>query len=183
MKKYFRDIWALGPPSGGYPGAFPRGLITRIKKRWWGKKRLWLFSGSYSTNDITVDINNKVKPKIQANCEHLPFLDETFDFVFADPPYSKEESMKLYQLPYVNIIKTLNEMVRVCKPGGYLLFLHRIVPEVFPGMNLNKDTHLEGIVGVFTIAGMSNMRALSIRRRNNILKEEYESIPETPHQS
>jgi len=82
--------------------------------------------------------------------------------------------MDLYNLTYVNIIKTINEMVRVCKPGGYILFLHRLVPEVFPGMNLNRDTTIEGIVGIFTIAGLSNIRALSVRRKNNTLENFYD---------
>lgn len=131
-----------------------------------------MFSGGYQANgDITVDIKKELKPKTVANCETLPFKDNSFDFVFADPPYSKEESMDLYQLPYVNIIKTINEMVRVCKPGGHLLFLHRLIPTVFPGMELNKQTTIEGIVGIFTIAGMSNIRALSVRRKINTLEE------------
>ena len=172
QKPYFRDVWALGPPNTGYPGAFPRGLITRVKRRWWGNNRLWMFSGGYKANgDITVDIKKDQKPKTVANCETLPFRNNSFDFVFADPPYSKEESMELYNLPYVNIIKTINEMVRVCKPGGNILFLHRLIPEVFPGMNLHKETTIEGIVGIFTIAGMSNIRALTVRRKNNTLEE------------
>lgn len=142
QKKYYRDVWALGPPNTGYPGAFPRGLIPKIKRKWWGDKRLWLFSGTYQANsDITVDIKKEVNPKIQSNCEVLPFKDNSFNFVMADPPYSKEESQKLYDLPYVNIIKTLNEMIRVCEPGGYIIFLHRLVPSIFPGLNLSKDTN------------------------------------------
>lgn len=172
QKPYHRDIWALGPPNTGYPGAFPRGLISKVRRKWWGQKRLWLFSGGYHENgSITVDCKPELKPKTIANCEILPFKDNSFDFVFADPPYSKEESMELYNLPYVNIIKTINEMIRVCQPGGYILFLHRLIPEVFPGMNLHKQTTIEGIVGIFTIAGMSNIRALSIRRKNNTLVE------------
>lgn len=172
QKPYFRDVWALGPPNTGYPGAFPRGLIPKIKRKWWGQKRLWLFSGTFhDSSGVTVDIKREVNPKTIANCEILPFKNDTFDFVFADPPYSKEESLELYQLPYVNIVKTINEMIRVCKPGGYILFLHRLIPEVFPGMKLHAHTTIEGIVGIFTIAGMSNIRALSIRRKKNTLLE------------
>lgn len=172
QKPYYRNIWALGPPNTGYPGAFPRGLINRVKRKWWGKNRLWMFSGGFHYNgDITIDIKLDLKPKIVANCEMIPFKDNSFDFVFADPPYSKEEAMDLYQLPYVNIIKTINEMVRVCRPGGYILFLHRLVPKVFPGMELHKQTTIEGIVGIFTIAGMSNIRALSVRRKINTLEK------------
>jgi SAM-dependent methyltransferase len=175
QKPYFRDIWALGPSSNGYPGAFPRGLITRIKKKWWGNNRLWLFSGSFkdSRNGITLDINKELNPDICGNCEVIPFKNNSFDFVMADPPYSEKESHELYNLPYVNIIKTLNEMIRVCKPGGNVLFLHRLVPAIFPGLNLSKKTQLIGVVGVFTIAGLSNIRALTIFKKRGELKQEY----------
>ena len=175
QKKYYRDVWALGPPNSGYPGAFPRGLIPKIKKRWWGQKRIWLFSGSYKdSTGITVDIKKELNPDVSAHCEMLPFKNNSFDFVLADPPYSKEESEKLYDLPYVNIIKTLNEMIRICEPSGYILFLHRIVPSVFPGLNLKRDTNCLAVVGIFTIAGMVNIRALSVFRKKNTLDEFYE---------
>lgn len=165
---YYRDVWALFPPNQGYPGAFPKGLIKQVKKKWWGKKRLWLFSGSFkdNLNGITFDLKREIKPNVSGNCETLPFKDAVFDFVFADPPYSKEESMDLYGLPYVNIIKTLNEMIRVCEPGGYILFLHRLVPTVFPKLKLSSHCSLKGVVGVYMIAGMSNMRALTIYQKN-----------------
>lgn len=166
QKPYFRDVWALGPSNCGYPGAFPRGLITRIRRKWWGQKRLWLFSGSYKdSGGTTVDINPDTKPDYVCDCEVLPFPDSSFDFIMADPPYSKEESLRLYGLPYVNIIKTLNEMIRVCEPGGCIIFFHRLVPAVFPGLNLSKQTQLEAVVGVFTIAGLANIRALTVFRK------------------
>ena len=172
QKKYYRDVWALGPSSTGYPGAFPRGLIPKIKRKWWGSKRLWLFSGTFEDIDgITVDIKKELKPLVIANCEILPFKSNSLDFVMADPPYSKEESLNLYNLPYVNIIKTLNEMIRVCKPGGYILFLHRLVPQVFPGLRLSKDTNCMAVVGVFTMSGMVNIRALTVYRKRNTLDE------------
>ena len=172
QKKYYRDVWALGPSNTGYPGAFPRGLIPKIKRKWWGQKRLWLFSGTFQdSSGITVDIKKELNPNVSAHCEILPFKNNSFDFVMADPPYSKEESMDLYDLPYVNVIKTINEMIRVCKPGGYILFLHRLVPQVFPGLRLHCDTNCMAVVGIFTISGMVNIRALSVHRKKNTLEE------------
>jgi SAM-dependent methyltransferase len=175
QKPYYRDIWTLGPSSNRYPGAFPRGLIPKIKRKWWGSKRLWLFSGSYRDNrdGVTFDIKKELCPCVCGNCEVLPFKNNSFDFIMADPPYSEKESKELYQLPYVNIIKTLNEMIRICKPGGHILFLHRLVPSVFPGLNLSKKTQMVGVVGVFTIAGMSNIRALTIFKKRGELVHEY----------
>lgn len=168
QKPYFRDVWVLGQSNNGYPGAFPRGLINKIKRRWWGKDRLWLFSGSFKDDGgTTIDIKPELEPSIVADCGDLSMLDDnSFDFVMADPPYSKEESMKHYNLPYVSIVKTLNEMARICKPGGYCLFLHRLVPQRHPQLsNEFKRLKVIGLVGVCTITGFSNIRALTVWRK------------------
>lgn len=167
----FRDVWGLGVPNAGYPGAFPQGLIPRIKRRWWGQKRLWLFSGSFKDPlGTTVDIKPELEPDYICNCEELPFEDESFDFVMADPPYSKEEAKKLYNLPYVNVPKTMNEMARVCKPEGHVLFLHRLIPWYFPTDNAHvKRLRPVAIIGVYTLAGYTNIRALTIWRKHETL--------------
>jgi len=139
-----------------------------IKKKWWGKDRLWLFSGSHKDElGITVDINPAANPTHVADCADLSFLEsESFDFVFADPPYSEAEARDLYDLPYFNMVKTLNEMARVCKSGGHVLFLHRLVPAVHPHLSDEfKRLKIAGVVGVYTIAGFSNMRALTVWRK------------------
>ena len=158
----------MGPSNTGYPGAFPRGLINKVRRKWWGNKRLWLFSGTFKDSEgTTVDIKEEVCPDVVANCEALPFEDDFFDFVFADPPYSEKEAMELYNLEYPSMVKVLNEMARVTKPGGYCILLHRIIPSVHPSFNHHfKRLILEGIVGVFTIAGLTNIRALTVWKKN-----------------
>lgn len=175
QKPYFRDVWALGPSSNGYPGAFPRGLINQIKLRWWGQKRLWLFSGSFKDSEgTTVDIKPELGPDVVANCEELPFEDNSFDFVMLDPPYSEQESKDLYGLPYVSMVKVMNEASRVCKPGGYVLLLHRIIPAIHPQFNKHfKRCKIKAVVGIFTIAGMSNIRALTVwQKQGELVLEE-----------
>jgi len=174
QKPYFRDIWALGPPDNGYPGAFPRGLVSKIKRNgWWGKRRIWLFSGSYQDySGIMVDINSSCRPTIQANCEQLPFKDEYFDFVMLDPPYSKEEAARLYGLPYCNIPQVMNEASRICCSEGYVILLHRLVPFCGPWENYHKKRlTIDAVVGVFTIAGYTNIRALSVWRKKSTLDD------------
>lgn len=167
-----RDVWALGPPSNGYPGAFPAGLIKRIKREgWWGDKRLWMFSGSYrDPHGTTVDCNPDLKPDHVADCEALPFDDESFDFVMLDPPYSALEAQELYGLPYCNIPKVVNEAARVCAPGGRVVMLHRLIPWTGPWESKHKKRLVpEAVIGVYTIAGYTNIRALSVWRKNESL--------------
>ena len=171
--RIYRNVWGLGPPRSNYPGAFLTGFVGKVRKRWWGKKRLWLFSGSFKDADgVMVDINPEVKPSIVADCEHLPFKDEMFDFVLLDPPYSEEEAKKLYNMPYINILKVLNEAARVCKSGGYVLLLHRLVPCQHPEFNIHaKRLKLEAIIGIYAVGGMSNMRALTVWRKRTTLDD------------
>ena len=168
----YRDVWALSPPNNGYPGAFPQGLIKRCKRQgWWGNDRLWLFSGSYKDPaGITVDIKPDVHPDLVANCEELPLADHSFDFVMLDPPYSELEARSLYGLDYCNIPKVMNEAARVCKPGGLVLFLHRLIPWTGPWENAHKKRLSPiAVIGIYTIAGYTNIRCLSVWRKQETL--------------
>ena len=174
---YYKDIWVLGPASSHYQGSFPKGLIPRIKKRWWGQKRLWLFSGSFKDKEgVTVDINPDVHPDVVTDAQNLPFEDDSFDFVMADPPYSEEEAQKLYNLPYPSIVKVLNEMARVTCTEGYMILLHRLFPARHPAFNEHvRRMHLEAIVGVAIIAAISNIRALTVWKKDNSIFDFGES--------
>ena len=134
---------------------------------------MWLFSGSFKDpQGTTVDINPAVKPNFVANCEQLPFADESYDFVVLDPPYSEKEAKELYDMPYFNLVKTMNEAARVCKSGGLVLLLHRLIPFVHPRENQHKKRlRVEAIIGIFTIAGYTNIRVLSVWRKMNTLEE------------
>lgn len=174
---YSKNLWRLARPStaNGYKGAFPNGFIKAVKSRWWGENRCWLFCGQFKDEgQTTVDINPKVSPSTLADCEHLPFENESFDFVCADPPYSEEEAMRLYKLPYCSVVNVLNEMARVCKTGGHILFLHRLVPSAHPKMA--KDEHFQRmgpptVVAIYTLGGMSNIRALTVWRKEATKEE------------
>ncbi len=168
----YRAVWGLGPPNNGYPGAFPRGLISRIRKRWWGKKRLWLFSGSFKDPEgITVDIKPELRPDVVADCQYLPFKDESFDFVMLDPPYSEEEAQRLYNLPYCNMLKVMNEAARVCRSGGYVLLLHRLIPFHHPENGPHfRRLIVKAIIAVYMIAGWTNIRALTVWEKYSSLE-------------
>ena len=175
QRKYYRDIWCLGPNGTGYPGGFPRGLMPLVLRRWNGTKKLMLFSGSFHKRGWeTVDIKPETKPSFVMNAEELPNeWTEKFDLVFADPPYSKEESLKLYNLPYFNIFKLMNEMARVTKPGGHMIFLHRLIPQTFPGQNTHfKRMKIVGVIGIYTTSGITTLRALTVWEKTRHLEVE-----------
>ena len=161
----YRDVWILGPPDNGYPGGFPRGLINRVKRRWWGKERLWVCSGRVRDGGgITVDIKREVNPKIIANGEYLPIRPDRFDFVFLDPPYSESEAKEMYGTGYPNPFKLLKEAWRVTKGGGHVLFLHRLIPGSMLGLPM-RSQNVVAIVGVGRVGAWSNMRALTVFRK------------------
>lgn len=168
--RYYRDVWILGPPSNGYPGAFPRGLINHIRRKWWGARRLWVCSGSHQdSGGTTIDLNPETRPRVVGDAQQLPFLDESFDFVMADPPYSVEEAARLYDLPYPSPMKLLNEMWRVCETGGHILFLHRLIP-MDPQLPWTMRHHFEAVVGVGITGAWSNIRALSVWKKPHQLE-------------
>lgn len=171
QKPYYRDIWCLGPGSG-YPGAFPKGLVKRVLRRYNSSPKLMLFSGSF--HDLgweTVDVNPDVRPTYAFNAEELPALwTDQCGIVFADPPYSEMEAQELYGLPYFNIVKLVNEMARVTRPGGYMILLHRLIPTIHPDFNEHfKRMKIQAVIGVYTITGISNIRALTVWKKNGSL--------------
>jgi SAM-dependent methyltransferase len=141
------------------------------KKGWWGNNRLWMFSGSFKDPaGTTVDIKPECKPDVVADCQSLPFEDESFDFVMLDPPYSELEARELYDLDYCNIFKVINEASRVTRPGGTMAVLHRLAPWHAPQENNHKKRMQPvAVIGVYTISGYVNMRALTVWRKNESL--------------
>ncbi len=110
------------------------------------------------------------------NCENLPFEDDSFDFVMLDPPYSEAESLRLYNLPYCNMLKVMNEAARVCMAGGYVVLLHRLIPFYHPLTNTHfKRLAVVATVGIYTIAGWTNIRALTVWRKQETLNDVLET--------
>jgi 16S rRNA G966 N2-methylase RsmD len=87
-----------------------------------------------------VDLNPEVKPDLLCDIHKLGDCEERikldlgstfmFDVVFADPPYSDEETDKLYsdKLPKLNYSKWTKECDKFLKPGGLLIVYHKQVP-------------------------------------------------------
>ena len=83
-----------------------------------------------------VDLNPEVAPDLVCDIHKLSsFLDIKFDIIIADPPYSDEETQKLYgaHLPKLNYSKWTKECDKLLKPGGLLIVYHKyMVPNPDP---------------------------------------------------
>ena len=116
------------PDGGGYPKRFLEWVfdIMQVEEP---AEVLHLCSGSVRSG-WTVDIRSSVKPLVVADVRHLPFRDNTFNFVLADPPYDKSYAQNLYGVGscYPKPGEVLKEAARVVRPGGLIGLLHFIVP-------------------------------------------------------
>lgn len=76
-----------------------------------------------------VDLNPEVKPDLICDIHKLSkSLTKKYDVVFADPPYSDEETQQLYgDLPKLNYAKWTAECDKLLKPGGLLVVYHKLV--------------------------------------------------------
>ena len=168
-KGWIYGVWYCGKKFkkaqlyGEYPATFFRRVIAMfpsVKE----EKFLHLFSGTMGEDfGLTVDGSDKFNPDvihILTKDNPLPFKDNIFDVVLADPPYSSEDA-KQYGLPYPGPETILKESIRVLKPGGYFLFLHIMYPSY-----KRKSVSLVGLIAVIT-GFKSITRLLSIFKKNN----------------
>lgn len=117
--------WVLPRPGkdhypGGYPLHFEKKLFDLYS---WPSSILHLFGGK-SEYGVRLDIKPEVKPDVVGDCHYLPFLDDSFDMVVADPPYSNEYSAEMYGTGKLIYKKWTAEAVRVTKPGGFVVVYH-----------------------------------------------------------
>jgi hypothetical protein len=86
-----------------------------------------LFCGM-NTEGFRVDIKEEVHPDLLCDAHELTkYLDKKFDIIFADPPYSDDESKELYQTPKLRYKKWTEEATKLLNPKGLLIVYHKYV--------------------------------------------------------
>jgi hypothetical protein len=109
-----------------YKGGFPLHFEVKLLRLYNMPDMVLHPFGGYAEFGYAQDIKFDTEPDVQADAHFMPYKDEAFDFIIFDPPYSAEEAKKLYNTPYIRVIKCVEESVRVLKTGGYIALYHRL---------------------------------------------------------
>lgn len=144
MNKFKPKCWHLPRPVRySYKGAYPLNFENMFKKFLGHDEYLHVFSGK-AESGLRIDLKIENKPDIVADAHHLPFKDNTFKAVLADPPYSNDYAKELYQTPNLSIKKYCKEFVRVVMEGGIIAIYHlMMVPRP-------TDTTYKGVIAIIT---------------------------------
>ena len=134
-KNWIYGVWNIGAcyKGTGYYGNYPHGYMKRISTLFPDKEKiLHLFSGSLPEGDYTrFDIaqHPAAQYDVKGDAEELStyFEPESFDIIYADPPYSAKDSEN-YQCKMPNRFKVVKECAKVLKPGGHLVWMDEILP-------------------------------------------------------
>jgi hypothetical protein len=130
--------WVLPRPKvdkypGGFPLHFEKKLIrlldnpSDILHQFGGMGEQGLRLDVLMKHPLTERFGSKViwrPPDVLGDAHHLPFIDSSFDLVIVDPPYSDEESLRLYGTRPVSYKRYIREAVRVCRPRGFVASYH-----------------------------------------------------------
>jgi len=96
---------------------------------------LHLFCGM-CTDGVRVDLNPKVNPDYLVDVHEISrYIDQKFDIILADPPYSDQECEALYssEFPKLNYKKWTAEADKLLNDGGFLIVYHKyIMPNPAP---------------------------------------------------
>jgi 16S rRNA G966 N2-methylase RsmD len=108
---------------------------------------------------LRVDIKPEVKPDVICDAHKLSqFIDDRFDCIIADPPYSDDEAKEIYGTPKLKYKIWTSECDKLLLPGGLLMIYHKyvmpnpnpekyeVVKRVFIG---NRTMHLPRVCIVF----------------------------------
>lgn len=106
------------------------------------------FTGSGYKSDLEIDVNQL--------SSRLPFKPSV---IFADPPYSDEESGRLYNTSLINGERVLEECWNVLKPNGYIIWMDRRLP-----LFSNDKLRLSGCISYIRSTG-NGFRCVTIYKK------------------
>ena len=131
-----------------------------------------LCSGTW---DFGITVDKKMPAQIVADVQALPFKDAIADTVIFDPPYSKKFK-RIYGNYYANRRQVFQEIIRILKPGGMLIFCHYFIPA-------HRIWQLEAVYMIHN-RPWEHVRALSFLRKRETLMPIYpEQITELQEQN
>ena len=160
--EYINDLIKVDKYKGGMPLHAEKKIIN-VAKQILNKSNiriLNLFSGR-SEYGFKIDINPDVEPDMIADIHKLSDVFDTknkFDVIFADPPYSNEESKEMYNTPKLNYKKWSKEADKFLVIGGLFIVYHKylmpnpnpqkyiVIARIFIGTRI---WHLARIVTIF----------------------------------
>lgn len=145
-QRWIDGMWIMGNNyrGTGFYGSYPPQYLARMNSMFPDAEQvLHLFSGSLPKGNY-VRLDNRQDADVHGEANQLStlFSPETFDLIFADPPYSIEDA-EHYGAPMINRNEVLKQCAIVLKPEGYVVWLDQVLP-MFSKQNL----HLCGVIGV-----------------------------------
>ena len=104
-----------------------------------------------------MDIRPEMEPDVVCDARATPFVDESFDWIMIDPPYSEDYASNLYGTgkDYPKPGQLMKEACRLLRPGGRVGLLHFQVPMI------RKPLRVVEVRGITTGLGYA-IRAFTI---------------------
>ena len=140
--------WVLPRPSKSkYPGSFPLHFENKLYRELGiypeFDKILHPFGGK-AEHGIRCDLRVEVYPDVLTDAHNLPFRDNVFGCVVLDPPYNEDYSKRLYGSKIkLRLGQYMQEGLRVCRKGGYIVMYHWYATPSIRGSRLIKRIFLE----------------------------------------
>jgi hypothetical protein len=131
-----------------YYGQFPSTFVKRVTTAFPPDEFDFLHACAgrcHIDGAVNLDIHALPEVDIVGDVEEMEFADSSFDVCLIDPPYSEQDADRYKVKRLIKTKKTMEEIKRVLRPGGWLLWLD----EKYPSYR-RKDWELKGLIGIVT---------------------------------